>query len=92
MEKVHVIETVTSVAVKDGTTETVLEYVDDNSEKADDSKEPSFVNTSEKTVPKSLSAARSFLTEILLVEDDPTQNPWTFRMWFVGIGLSLFAG
>jgi hypothetical protein len=35
--------------------------------------------------------ARDLVTEILLVEDDPTQNPWTFRMWFLGIGISVFA-
>jgi hypothetical protein len=39
-----------------------------------------------------LTTARDFVTEILLVEDDPTQNPWTFRMWFIGIGMSVFAG
>jgi hypothetical protein len=38
------------------------------------------------------STARDLVTEILLVEDDPTLNPWTFRMWFIGIGMSVFAG
>lgn len=42
--------------------------------------------------PKPPTTARDFVTEILLVEDDPTQNPWTFRMWFIGIGISVFAG
>jgi hypothetical protein len=42
--------------------------------------------------PKPPTTARDFVTEILLVEDDPTQNPWTFRMWFIGIGMSVFAG
>jgi hypothetical protein len=36
--------------------------------------------------------ARELVTEILVVEDDPTVNPWTFRMWFIGIGMSVFAG
>jgi hypothetical protein len=36
--------------------------------------------------------ARDLVTEILLVEDDPSLNPWTFRMWFLGIGMSIFAG
>jgi OPT oligopeptide transporter protein len=31
-----------------------------------------------------------FVTHVLHVEDDPTLSPWTFRMWFLGIGLSLF--
>jgi len=41
---------------------------------------------------KSVSTARDLVTEILLVEDDATQNPWTFRMWFIGLGMSVFAG
>jgi hypothetical protein len=36
--------------------------------------------------------ARDLVAEILMVEDDPTINPWTFRMWFIGIGMSVFAG
>lgn len=36
--------------------------------------------------------ARDLVCEILLVEDDPTMNPWTFRTWFIGIGMSVFAG
>jgi hypothetical protein len=24
------------------------------------------------------------VTRVLSVEDDPTENPWTFRMWFLG--------
>jgi hypothetical protein len=39
-----------------------------------------------------LKSARDLVTEVLLVEDDPTVNPWTFRMWFIGIGLSVFGG
>jgi hypothetical protein len=31
-----------------------------------------------------------FVTEIIHAEDDPTQNPWTFRTWFLGFGLSAF--
>jgi hypothetical protein len=25
------------------------------------------------------------VTKVLNVDDDPTVNPWTFRMWFIGI-------
>jgi hypothetical protein len=39
-----------------------------------------------------LKSARDLVTEVLLVEDDPSVNPWTFRMWFIGIGLSVFGG
>jgi hypothetical protein len=48
----------------------------------------------EETKPKKdrLKSARDLVTEVLLVEDDPTVNPWTFRMWFIGLGLSVFGG
>jgi hypothetical protein len=36
--------------------------------------------------------ARDLVAEILMLEDDPAVNPWTFRMWFIGIGMSIFAG
>ncbi|KAF2096568.1 OPT superfamily oligopeptide transporter [Rhizodiscina lignyota] len=29
-------------------------------------------------------------TQVLTVEDDPTVNPWTFRMFFLGIGFAVF--
>jgi hypothetical protein len=45
----------------------------------------------DKTV-KPPATARELVSEILLVEDDPSVNPWTFRMWFIGIGMSVFAG
>jgi hypothetical protein len=35
---------------------------------------------------------RDLVTEVLSLEDDPTLNPWTFRMWFIGIGISIFGG
>jgi hypothetical protein len=34
--------------------------------------------------------ARDFVTEIIHAEDDPSLNPWTFRTWFLGFGLSAF--
>lgn len=48
----------------------------------------------EKVRPKKdrLKSARDLVTEVLLVEDDPSVNPWTFRMWFIGIGVSVFGG
>ena len=36
--------------------------------------------------------ARDLVTEILTIEDDPSLNPWTFRMWFIGLGMAVFAG
>jgi hypothetical protein len=35
--------------------------------------------------------ARDLVTEVLSVDDDPTLSPWTFRTWFIGLGLSIFA-
>ena len=28
--------------------------------------------------------AEQLVTSVLSVDDDPTLNPWTFRMWFLG--------
>jgi hypothetical protein len=41
---------------------------------------------------KRIKSPRDLVTEVLSLEDDPTQNPWTFRMWFIGIGISVFGG
>lgn len=41
---------------------------------------------------KKARSARDLVTEVLAVEDDPSVNPWTFRMWFIGISMSIFAG
>jgi hypothetical protein len=54
--------------------------------------EASSLSDEEKIHTKPPSTARDLVTEILAVEDDPTQNPWTFRLWFIGIGMSVFAG
>ncbi|KAI0256212.1 OPT oligopeptide transporter [Lactifluus subvellereus] len=35
---------------------------------------------------------RDIVTHIISVEDDPSLNPWTFRSFFIGIGLSAFGG
>jgi OPT family oligopeptide transporter len=39
-----------------------------------------------------LDDARDITTHVILVEDDPSLNPWTFRAFFLGIGLSAFGG
>ncbi|KAF2428075.1 OPT superfamily oligopeptide transporter [Tothia fuscella] len=36
-------------------------------------------------------ALRELVTGIFTAEDDPTLSPWTFRTWFLGIGLAIFA-
>lgn len=39
-----------------------------------------------------LDDARDITTHVISVEDDPSLNPWTFRAFFLGIGLSAFGG
>ncbi|SJX64286.1 related to OPT1-High-affinity glutathione transporter [Sporisorium reilianum f. sp. reilianum] len=34
--------------------------------------------------------AADIVTQVLTLEDDPTLSPWTFRMWFLGLGLAVF--
>ncbi|KAH9083789.1 OPT oligopeptide transporter protein-domain-containing protein [Lactarius deliciosus] len=35
---------------------------------------------------------RDLVTHVISVHDDPSLNPWTFRAFFIGIGLSAFGG
>ncbi|CAI7582511.1 unnamed protein product [Penicillium discolor] len=37
-----------------------------------------------------LTTAEEIVTHVIHVDDDPTLNPWTFRMFFIGLGLSAF--
>jgi hypothetical protein len=37
------------------------------------------------------STGKDLVAQVLALEDDPSLNPWTFRMWFLGICLSIFA-
>ena len=39
---------------------------------------------------KVLSTAEDLVTQVISVTDDPSLNPWTFRMWFLGLGLAIF--
>ncbi|OJA15602.1 hypothetical protein AZE42_10123 [Rhizopogon vesiculosus] len=39
-----------------------------------------------------LSDERDIATHVISVDDDTTLNPWTFRAFFLGIGLSTFGG
>ncbi|KAJ4128826.1 hypothetical protein NW768_007345 [Fusarium equiseti] len=45
---------------------------------------------SEPTRP--LETAEDIVTNVIHVDDDPDMNPWTVRMFIVGIGLSAFGG
>ena len=35
---------------------------------------------------------RDIVTHVISVHDDPSLDPWTFRSFFIGIGLSAFGG
>jgi hypothetical protein len=35
---------------------------------------------------------RDIVTHVISVHDDPSLNPWTFRSFFIGLGLSAFGG
>ncbi|KAF2193594.1 OPT superfamily oligopeptide transporter [Zopfia rhizophila CBS 207.26] len=37
-----------------------------------------------------IKGAEDIVTKVLHAEDDPSLNPCTFRMWFIGIGLGIF--
>ncbi len=35
---------------------------------------------------------RDIVTHVISVQDDPSLSPWTFRAFFIGLGLSTFGG
>ncbi|KAG9318820.1 OPT oligopeptide transporter protein-domain-containing protein [Chiua virens] len=39
-----------------------------------------------------LHSERDIATHVISVDDDPSLNPWTFRSFFLGLGLSAFGG
>ncbi|KAF8552269.1 OPT superfamily oligopeptide transporter [Imleria badia] len=39
-----------------------------------------------------LNSERGLITHVISVDDDPSLNPWTFRAFFLGLGLSAFGG
>ncbi|KAG1858091.1 OPT oligopeptide transporter protein-domain-containing protein [Suillus subluteus] len=39
-----------------------------------------------------LSNERDIATHVISVDDDPSLSPWTFRAFFIGLGLSTFGG
>ena len=39
-----------------------------------------------------LHTEREIATRVISVDDDPSLNPWTFRAFFLGLGLSAFGG
>ena len=60
------------------------------SEKVDHSK--TDVESTTETDAAVLRNERDIVTNVISVHDDPSLNPWTFRSFFIGIGLSTFGG
>jgi len=52
----------------------------------------SDVETSSTTSSDVLQDAHDIVTHIISVSDDPSLSPWTFRAFFLGLGLSCFGG
>jgi hypothetical protein len=77
---------------KNGSTE-LLEYFDPKKVEGSKDDGSSDLSAAERagTRRRVPTTGREIVAEVLRAEDDPTINPWTFRMWFVGIGLSVFA-
>jgi hypothetical protein len=77
---------------KGGSTELLEYYVDQKKGNGGDDAS-SGLSAAERSAPRRRipTTGREIVAEVLRAEDDPTINPWTFRMWFIGIGLSVFA-
>jgi hypothetical protein len=49
-------------------------------------------STTEAGVTDVLPNERDIVTHVISIHDDPSSNPWTFRSFFIGLGLSAFGG
>jgi hypothetical protein len=49
-------------------------------------------STTGADVTEVLQNERDIVTHVISVHDDPSLNPWTFRSFFIGVGLSAFGG
>ncbi|KAH9176603.1 OPT oligopeptide transporter protein-domain-containing protein [Lactarius sanguifluus] len=50
------------------------------------------VEVTTKTGIIALQNERDIVTHVISIYDDPSLNPWTFRSFFIGLGLSAFGG
>lgn len=47
---------------------------------------PGYVDEEhQEGIPLHLDTAEEIVTTVIHLDDDPTLNPWTFRMFFIGI-------
>ncbi|KAI0057185.1 OPT superfamily oligopeptide transporter [Artomyces pyxidatus] len=49
-------------------------------------------SSTDSDVSEVLADERDLVTHVISLDDDPTLSPWTFRSFFLGIGLSAFGG
>jgi hypothetical protein len=72
-----------------------VEYVESLSETESIEKRDAIISTvpadEEGVVTTPPSSPEDIVKQVLSLDDDPTLNPWTFRMWFIGTCLSVFA-
>jgi hypothetical protein len=70
---------------KNGGSTNHIEFLENKKGKVDiiEKLESSSSSTEEEFV-KPVKTPKDLVTEIILAEDDPTLNPWTFRTWFLG--------
>ncbi|KAJ7706005.1 OPT oligopeptide transporter [Mycena rosella] len=81
-----------------------LEYLDEKDEKASDTKEHVFnvdsdigevcddraIDLDADGKEKPIVTAEDWSTRLISLHDDPTLPVWTFRLWFLALGLSAF--
>src|ERR1700760_3621842 len=52
------------------------------------SEQVSYDEDGEEHYTRPAETAEDLITEVIHVRDDPTLNPWTFRVWFIGKSVS----
>lgn len=61
-----------------------LSTMSENQVDVRDSRAPPYADEETLDSELHLDSAADIVTQVIAVEDDPTLNPWTFRMFFIG--------
>lgn len=69
---------------------TKLDTYEDDAEK--NAQLPPSAPADEVDIGNVVETAEDLVTRVIALEDDPSLNPWTVRMLFLGIGFSIFGG
>ncbi|OQO11666.1 hypothetical protein B0A48_03393 [Cryoendolithus antarcticus] len=76
---------------KDGTNVGITEEGSDDKKYDDIGNElPNYADDEEGHFTKPVETAQDLTTQVLHVDDDPSLSPYTFRVFFLGTGLSIF--